>query len=253
MWCTRWYLPLVLLPLPIAPPYFLALFLFSTTLHAKPCFYCILLLTALFMASCYWPPVPIDTALHTPWSDSVVTFSDALISRMPGLPLDMIPATIQIADRCWCDFSEGFFEPYNTTQWEVNSVEGLKRQLERQMRERGISLQVDAGVQIAGVADATAQGNSSLQTEIENKYKAFSSSLRNMWDMINLSSHATANSSSPSQDTAHKAKLSLPQLTLPSGASSLSTSNSRLLSSPWTEYDLRSYGFDMIIDLRWAP
>ena len=34
--CTRWYLPLVLLPLPIAPPYFLVLFLLSTTLHARP-------------------------------------------------------------------------------------------------------------------------------------------------------------------------------------------------------------------------
>lgn len=34
--CTRWYLPLLLLPLPTAPPYFLLLFLVSITIHAKP-------------------------------------------------------------------------------------------------------------------------------------------------------------------------------------------------------------------------
>lgn len=34
--CTRWFLPLLLLPLPTAPPYFLVLFLFSLTMHAKP-------------------------------------------------------------------------------------------------------------------------------------------------------------------------------------------------------------------------
>jgi len=34
--CTRWFLPLLLLPLPTAPPFFLVLFLLSLTMHAKP-------------------------------------------------------------------------------------------------------------------------------------------------------------------------------------------------------------------------
>jgi len=34
--CTRWFLPLLLLPLPTASPFFLVLFLISLTMHAKP-------------------------------------------------------------------------------------------------------------------------------------------------------------------------------------------------------------------------
>ncbi|KAH0838667.1 hypothetical protein J3R83DRAFT_6994 [Lanmaoa asiatica] len=34
--CTRWFLPLLLLPLPTAPPYFLVLFLLTLALHARP-------------------------------------------------------------------------------------------------------------------------------------------------------------------------------------------------------------------------
>ncbi|KAI0089998.1 hypothetical protein BDY19DRAFT_941826 [Irpex rosettiformis] len=247
MWCTRWYLPLVLLPLPIAPPYFLALFLFSTTLHAKPCFYCIILLTSLFMASCYWPPVPIDTPLDRPWSDNITTFAEALISRMPNLPLEMIPPTIQIADRCWCDFSEGFFEPYNTTQWEVNSVEGLKRHLEKQMREKVASEQTNVGM----------QGNAStLQGEIEQGYKAFSSSFKNIWDKINLSSYTLPtllpNSTTVEyEETLHEEPSALPPTTPAPSASPSASAKLQSLSSPWKEYDLRSYGFDMVIDLRW--
>ncbi|KAI0809214.1 hypothetical protein BC629DRAFT_1483287 [Irpex lacteus] len=250
MWCTRWYLPLVLLPLPIAPPYFLALFLFSTTLHAKPCFYCIILLTALFMASCYWPPVPIDTPLDRPWSDNITTFAEALISRMPNLPLEMIPSTIQIADRCWCDFSEGFFEPFNTTQWEVNSVEGLKRQLERQIREK-------SG---AGLVDANSQNNApTLQAEFENRYKAFSSSFKTMWDKINLSSYSSPNlptnttlSPEDANEVIHAEPPSLPPATPTLSLSTSAPSALQTIASLWKEYDLRPYGFDMVVDLRWS-
>ncbi|KAH9921415.1 uncharacterized protein B0H18DRAFT_1020958 [Fomitopsis serialis] len=137
MRCTRWYLPLVLLPFPIASPYFLWLFIFSTTLHARPCFYCIVLLSALFMTSCYWPPVPLESSLAVPWADNITTYADALASLMPELPEDLKPADVPMLDRCWCDFSgPGFFEQLNVTDWERQSVLRLKDRLELQVKAR---------------------------------------------------------------------------------------------------------------------
>lgn len=35
MWCTRWFLPLLILPLPKSPPFVLLLYLLSTAMHAQ--------------------------------------------------------------------------------------------------------------------------------------------------------------------------------------------------------------------------
>ncbi|PFH54711.1 hypothetical protein AMATHDRAFT_52478 [Amanita thiersii Skay4041] len=131
MWCTRWFLPLLLLPLPTAPPFFLLLFLFSLTMHAKPCFYCIVLLTTLFVSSCYWQPFPLDSPLSTPWSENITTFAEALSTALPSNYTDSLPTVIRAVDRCWCDFSGGFFEPFNVSHWEYLTVQRLKNELER--------------------------------------------------------------------------------------------------------------------------
>ncbi|KAF9498198.1 hypothetical protein BDN71DRAFT_1481460 [Pleurotus eryngii] len=134
MWCTRWFLPLLFLPIPTASPYFLVLFILSLTMHAKPCFYCIILLTTLFISSCYWQPFTLDTPLAIPWSENITTFGAALNATLSKDLLNItLPSTIRVIDRCWCDFStNGFFEPYNVTQWEWNSVDKLKTDLEKQ-------------------------------------------------------------------------------------------------------------------------
>ncbi|KAJ3802586.1 hypothetical protein GGU11DRAFT_813355 [Lentinula aff. detonsa] len=133
MWCTRWFLPLILLPLPTAPPIFLLLFLFTLTMHAKPCFYCIILLATLFLSTCYWTPIPLDSPLSVPWGENITTFGDALNSTLSPSYSKSLPAVIQPADRCWCDLSTAsFFESFNTSQWERLSVEKLRNSLERQ-------------------------------------------------------------------------------------------------------------------------
>ena len=104
----------------------------------------------MFMASCYWSPVPIDTPLNTPWSDNITTFADALLSRIPNIPTDMIPTAVPIVDRCWCDFSGGLFEPFNTTRWEANSVEKLARELEVRMSEEASRVHEGSGQVPAG-------------------------------------------------------------------------------------------------------
>ncbi|KNZ78166.1 hypothetical protein J132_01691 [Termitomyces sp. J132] len=133
--CTRWFLPLLLLPLPTASPYFLMLFLFSLTMHAKPCFYCIVLLTTLFVSSCYWQPFPLDSSLSAPWAGNITTFAEALNGSLSSNYSHPFPNVIQAVDRCWCDFSVGgFFEPFNVTHWEYVSVQRLKDDLERKKK-----------------------------------------------------------------------------------------------------------------------
>ncbi|KAL5495870.1 hypothetical protein ACEPAI_1334 [Sanghuangporus weigelae] len=151
MWCTRWFLPLVILPLPTAPPYFLAVFLISMFLHARPCFYCMMLLTALFTSSCYWEAVPIDSPLSRSVA-SATTFRAAIMANLtlpdtsalktqdPSSSLSanlelkpsngstkldgLLPPAIQLLDRCWCNiFSRsGLFEPTDVSRWEMESV-----------------------------------------------------------------------------------------------------------------------------------
>ncbi|KAJ3920263.1 hypothetical protein F5877DRAFT_38524, partial [Lentinula edodes] len=138
--CTRWYLPLILLPLPTAPPIFLLLFLFTLTMHAKPCFYCIILLSTLFVSTCYWSPIPLDAPLSVPWAENITTFREGLTSTLSPSYSKPLPSMIQPADRCWCDLSTaGFFEPFNTSLWERISVEKLKDTLERQQLEFQVS------------------------------------------------------------------------------------------------------------------
>ncbi|KAI0762607.1 hypothetical protein C8Q74DRAFT_1291276 [Fomes fomentarius] len=266
MWCTRWYLPLVLLPIPIAPPYFLFLFLFSTTMHARPCFYCMVLLTAMFMSTCYWPPVPIDTPLVRPWSKNVTTFQDALRSMLPDLPQDKFPSTIPVADRCWCDFSSGFFASFNTTKWEELSVTRLKETLEKEMaaevraREKA-ECEAAAGEDITESAACTGEEEpvgptdtmpSSLKLTLPEKYilQAFQV-LRPRSTSIHatpspapsVEEHKTPPEPSPSMETAtveHSKPTRTPE-----------ESTVGLL---WLRrgYDLRRFGFAMVLDFGWS-
>ncbi|KIK97888.1 hypothetical protein PAXRUDRAFT_135380, partial [Paxillus rubicundulus Ve08.2h10] len=136
--CTRWFLPLLLLPLPTAPPYFLVLFLFTLALHARPCFYCIVLLAALFLSSCYWQSFPLDARLSAPWADDVTTFYEALNATIrPELKLlEFTPPIMRVADRCWCDFASGAFEPYDIQKWERDSVERAVVEIESEWKQR---------------------------------------------------------------------------------------------------------------------
>ncbi|KAG9083708.1 hypothetical protein FS749_005820 [Ceratobasidium sp. UAMH 11750] len=130
MWCTRWYLPLLLLPFPTAPPFFLLVLLFSLTLHARPCLYCIVLLVALFTSSCYWAPTPLDIPSHV--------LENALPRLLygPATPLQALlnsnatitnssshvtySARLERPKRCWCA-PHNLFEPFNITRWEARS------------------------------------------------------------------------------------------------------------------------------------
>lgn len=135
MWCTRWYLPLLLLPFPTAPPFFLLVLVFSLSLHARPCLYCIVLLVALFTSSCYWAPTPLDIPSHAlesiipTLSTSRPTIDLQSLLAAPAEPTSATTASVpritytarlERPKRCWCA-PQNLFEPFNITNWEARS------------------------------------------------------------------------------------------------------------------------------------
>lgn len=256
MWCTRWYLPLVLLPFPIAPPFFLWLFLFSLTLHARPCFYCIVLLSAMFVSSCYWPPVPLESPLTVPWSENITTYADALVALLPTLPEAMKPANVPMLDRCWCDIpSAGAFIPFNVTRWEQQSVLRLKGELEEKMKSREKDSE-----DVAAGSSPRSQSTQPPPDEVEGRSRLLSGIWESVWPFARESAqNMTAPPLIP-----HNASLDLlsrhPE-DLPSVTDANNSTNptaletlSQSLSLPLLrrEYDLRSYGFALILDFGWS-
>ncbi|KAF8167849.1 hypothetical protein B0H34DRAFT_683301 [Crassisporium funariophilum] len=263
MWCTRWFLPLLLLPLPTAPPYFLILFLFSLTIHAKPCFYCIVLLTTLFVSSCYWQPFPIESPLTTPWADNITTFSEALNATLKPSYQHPLPTVMRAVDRCWCDLSAGgFWEPFNVSHWEYLSVQRLSQELQRPQK----------------VEESLPQGNDLALAHNDTQ----ASGLNSTYDSINMSKPPTPLSTSnftsfPSKFWFRLKSLSrkLPRFSmaellsheidteLTHGIEDKPAPDEQDIVSPVTveladlpllrkEYDLRPYGLGLIIDLNWS-
>ncbi|RDX56285.1 hypothetical protein OH76DRAFT_1396627 [Lentinus brumalis] len=255
--------------MPIAPPYFLLLFLFSITMHARPCFYCMVLLTTMFMSTCYWPPIPVETPLVRPWSENVTTYADALRLMLPTLPDEKFPTTIPVADRCWCDLSHGFFAPFNTTKWEELSVTRAKESLEKEMAADERSREKErceaaGGEQNEGsgtceipedepaVPEATPSPSLSFpESFIWRVAQRLRARARNM--------SATPSSTSPAEDPEPRREPSPSghQLELhpsPKHAPNVTVSPEQsLVRMPWLrrEYDLRRFGFAMVIDFAW--
>ncbi|KAF7319936.1 hypothetical protein MKEN_00777200 [Mycena kentingensis (nom. inval.)] len=253
VWCTRWYLGLLLLPLPTAPPYFLTLFLAALFIQAKPwcgafnregsplivlcSFYCIVLLIALFFSSCYWQPFPTSTTLSTPWTENVTTFAEALNRSLPSTYEGPLPPLVRTLDRCWCDiWTGGFFEPYNVTRWEESSILKLATELEAaQKKTEDVPAVSETETRTATAPATNAEAESSLVPSIPK----------------------TAVSQFPIRTTLARAKEVVHGLwkhvhwprrepvlvVIPEPPEKLP-----LLRS---EYDLRPYGLELILDFSW--
>ncbi|KAG0696273.1 hypothetical protein DFH29DRAFT_951859 [Suillus ampliporus] len=247
MWCTRWFLPLLLLPLPTAQPFFLVLFLFSLALHAKPCFYCIVLLAALFLSSCYWQSFPLETRLSIPWSNNITTFYDALNATMPpDLNLhEYMPPIIRVNDRCWCDFTSGIFEPYNMQKWEKESVEKLAADMVKQMEER--TGKVTGAEELPSTAEETpspeeTHSSANHTVHVIPTQKSTLSTIRSIFGKSEARASPSVTDMEPVMATTMATFVSHPK---PSPTS---------LPSPRRplEYDLNPYGFDLILDFHWS-
>jgi len=253
--CTRWFLPLLLLPLPTASPFFLVLFLISLTMHAKPwsvhppfglslltfgfSFYCIILLSTLFISSCYWQPFPTDTPLSTPWSENISTFTDAINATLPpSLPR---PAVIRAADRCWCDFTNGaFFEPFNVSHWEYLSVQRLKDSLEKNK-----SSEEPLQEHLRKLPDALGGLNS-----IHNPRN---STLSNVWSALKMLSPSIYRPLSNYMESDEVMPSEPPPLTETSYSEGIPpNADVKRLPLIRKEYDLERYGFSIVLDFSWS-
>ncbi|KJA29358.1 hypothetical protein HYPSUDRAFT_211239 [Hypholoma sublateritium FD-334 SS-4] len=262
MWCTRWYLPLLLLPLPTAPPYFLLLFLVSITIHAKPCFYCIILLTTLFISTCYWQPFPVDTPLSTPWAENITTFAAALNATLMANYSRPLPPAIRAVDRCWCDLGAGgLFEPYNISQWEHNTVRRLVKDLERDARIEDARLQKEHEARKREERDTffltkfedyepEAAATALPQASVEAPAPALSfwARLKLLTDKAMAPSFSVSTPPPPSPPivATEPPVQEVKRVTPPPAPAHVQDPLIR------TEYDLRPYGLGMIVDLRWA-
>ncbi|KAF8272413.1 hypothetical protein EI94DRAFT_1718597 [Lactarius quietus] len=198
-------------------------------IHARPCFYCIILLTALFLSSCYWQPVPFTSSVSSAWATNA-TFATILNSLLSSPIAAPLPAVIRLADRCWCDVSSSqLFEPFDIARWELASVEQLKDELER---DAARIEQLSSSANEAELPSRPDDDNSGIQSP-------------------SLESNLTSQTATPSPATVEPS--SIPEIPagspLLNGPPVVSTVDLPLLRR---KYDLRPYGFSMVLDFGWS-
>ena len=225
------------------------------------------LLTAMFMSTCYWPPVPIQTPLVRPWSENVTTFEDALHMMMPNLPQEKVPSTIPVADRCWCDVSNGFFSPFNATKWEEQSVLHVKETLEKEMamerraREKA-ECEAAAGEEVAELAACQVTAEQPV-SPVPNPTPTFTlfrltPPEQYIWDVFQaLLPRPTPTPPTPSPATSLEGLTASGEpspkleLAMPESPQAVPEGSSVRWSWLRREYDLRRFGFAMVVDFGW--
>lgn len=220
--------------------------------HKSCSFYCIVLLTALFVSSCYWQPLSLDTPLAVPWSENITTFSEALNATISSSYTKPLPSTLRAVDRCWCDLQGGLFEPFNVTRWEHASVKRLKDDLEKKQRaeEAAITQEVqelrkkEKEMLKRDPADSTIRYTKDYGTRL-------------LWNMLTPLRSKSANSSST--NITDPVVVEVANDSTDSMASTAPDMHGRVdskavLDYPLIrpEYDLRPFGLDMLIDFRWS-
>lgn len=207
-------------------------------------FYCIILLTALFLSSCYWQPIPLTTSVSSSWAINA-TFATALtavLSTSPSIPL---PAVIRLADRCWCDVSSSrLFEPFDIARWEHTSVEQLKEEVERE------AARVEQLTSNEGQTDSSNEPDSPPPA---TNGKGF------IGESQPSSSEPSSLTSTPSTAPAPSSTTVTIDQCTPCQISAVPQPSNGPPIIPSVDmplfrrkYDLRTYGFSMILDFGWS-
>ena len=153
--------------------------------------YCVILLTTLAHASCYWNPVPAgelwqSIVTHHPASASFSSSNSSSIPLLsalnstsvspvqtttipdpPTITEDVsIPADakIPLLERCWCDFtlgllgsgSTGFFSPFDVTAWEMGSYARERRRRARKAQREADLARMKAEKEVADSVEVLA-------------------------------------------------------------------------------------------------
>lgn len=211
----------------------------SPRTHLISCsFYCIILLTALFLSSCYWQPVPLDSSLSSSWATNA-TFATVLTAALSSSVTAPLPAVIRLADRCWCDVSSSrLFEPFDIARWERTSIEQLKEGLER---DAASAEQLSSAIGESNEGDRATNGTGSIVepqlsiSEPPSHTSVLSTSPQP--SSVNTPAEKSSTHQIPAEPPLSNGPPVVPNVDLPLFR---------------RKYDLRPYGFSMILDFGWT-
>lgn len=210
-------------------------------------FNCIVVLTALFLSSCYWQPVTLDTPLYRPWNDNITTFGHALKAMLPQNSTLDTPV-VQFVDRCWCDVTNKvFFQPFNVTQWEVDSLKFYVEEAVRQQKkevEKKTRLVTNPAVSQQTNSTQQPAGPALLISDVASLYRIALS----RWNRTFTPSNESHTSATPSDATPHSQTIS--PASEPT-STCIPVHDQKPL--PWyqREYNLGPYGFDVVFEFGW--
>jgi len=155
---------------------------------------------------------------------------------------------VQFVDRCWCDVTNKvFFQPFNVTQWEVDSlrfyVEDAVRQQKKEAEKKANSVTDSTVSQPTNSTQQPAKPGLHM-SDIASLYTIALSRWKLMFAPSN-ESHSSATS-----PTTHLPSRTIPPAPRPTVAY-VPARDQR--SVPWyqREYSLRPYGFDAVFEFGW--
>ena len=190
-----------------------------------------------------------ESPLSTPWAENITTFADALNATLKSNYARPFPKVMRTVDRCWCDFSAGgLFEPFNVSHWERISIQRLRDDLERQKK-------FDEPSVLATESAENASSTTTLNTldmprtpapapVTPNRTKFIANSV-DIWSLlrpfnIKTKGHILPSSPEPSMSQT------------PPSSDRAEVRSKEDLPFLRKEYDLRTYGLGIIVDVGWT-
>jgi hypothetical protein len=163
------------------------------------------------------------------------TFATVLTAVLSSSVAAPLPAVIRLADRCWCDVSSSrLFEPFDIARWERTSVEQLKEEIER---DAACAEQLSSDV--GRSKEVNTPASNSTGSIVESQLP-----------VSGLPSHTpTSSTSEPSSNNDRAEQSTLQNPPLSNGPPVVRSVDLPLFRR---KYDLRPYGFSMILDFGWT-
>jgi len=153
------------LPFSRASPLFLVAFLFSLTLQARPCVYCVVLLVALAQSSCYWQAVPAEELASSIGTNHPLKLPSEQVNNDIK---PVIEGNIRLIDRCWCEFTTtNFFQPYDVGRWELLSIDHERKLRQKEARVEAVSVASQEGPPSPESMQVTAEVTEASMTPAE--------------------------------------------------------------------------------------
>lgn len=166
---------------------------------------------------------------------------------------------MRAVDRCWCDFSGSFFEPFNVTHWEFLSVQKVRQELQRQQRldDMAVSTQStsEQEIQQKGISDSL---HSPPEIEQPPPSSGYFWALFRRHTRKKTEEYQSVSVEGPASAVlAQHPKTAVPPSHTSTFAADLTPSfigsdSSIPMRTPSLEYDLRPYGFGIIVDFGWS-